>query len=342
MKFRNSGVVLFAVCILVFGWTSIQGQRTALQTGLNRIEGRVTDETNNGVNNAYVELYDNYGGLVSRQRSTGQGRFSFRGMGPGRYIVAVKPYGTNLVEDSKEIEIDNQYSRSDTQYVEFRLRVDKRFRPEETGVVGTVFVQDVPADAKRRYQSGIQAAQTDPGRSQADLEDAVKIFPEYFDALAALGKTLVIKGKYDQGYPYLLRAININARCADCYYSLALSFYKLDELAAATKAIDAAAVLQPQAAPVRLLQGIIYRLNKDYKGAEKSLLLAKAASRRSNPEVHWQLSLVYNRLDRNEDAAKELEAFLKESEGLSSTEKEKVKKTIEQLRKKAEKDRSAT
>lgn len=333
MKCRNYSVWLVVILLLFAGSTEISAQRSTMQIGLNRIEGRVTDEVNNGVYNAYVELYDNYGSLLSRQRSTGQGRFSFRGMGPGRYTISVKPYGTNLAEDEREIEINNQSSRSDTVLVDFRLRQDKRFQQYDIGVVGTIFAQEVSQEAKRLYRSGIEDIQSKPDKALAELEEAIKLFPTYFDALAALGKAYVIKGKYAEGYPFLLRALDVNRSCSDCYYSLSLAFYKLNELAAATKAIDAAAILQPKSPAVRLLQGMIYRLNNDLTGAEKALLLAKSLFDVPNSEVHWQLSLVYNRQKRNQEAADELEQYLKTKSNLNTAEKENVRNLIAKLRK---------
>ncbi len=336
MKFRNhfAAWVVTLILILFAGSSATLAQSTGtLQIGLNRIEGRVMDETNNGVDNVYVELYDNYGSLIARQRSTGQGRFSFRGMRQGRYVISVKPFGTNLKEDSKEIEINNQSSRSDTVMVDFRLRPDRQFKQTDAGIVGTIFAQEVPEDAKRLYRSGVDEVQSKPDKARDDFKAAIKLFPNYFDALAALGKANIIQGKYADGYPYLLRAIDVNSRCSDCYYSLSLAFYKLNELVAAIKAVDAAAILQPKSGPVRLLQGMIYRNNDDLAGAEKALLLAKSLFTDPNPEVHWQLSNVYNRQKRNQEAADELELYIKAKSDMSATEKAGVRDLIVKLRK---------
>lgn len=321
-------IILLLACV---GGASAQATGR-LTFGINRVEGRVTDSTNNGVNNAYVELYDNLGAVVGRQRTSGQGRFSFRGMGPGRYTVSVKPYGTNLKEETRDIEINNQSSRSDTVMVDIRLQTDDRFQSKYTGIVGTVFVQEVPTDAERLYRSGVDQIVTNRAKGINDLEAAIKMFPKYFNALAALGKAHIIAEKYADGYPYLLRAIDINPRCSDCYYSMALAFYKLDESAAAVKAVDAAVLLKPNDAVIRLMQGMIYRAHRDLSGAEKALLMAKSLYKAPNPEVHWQLSLVYNRLKKNKEAADELEQYLKVKPGINEAEKENVQKLIARLR----------
>jgi tetratricopeptide (TPR) repeat protein len=150
--------------------------------------------------------------------------------------------------------------------------------------------------------------------------------------LAALGEAYVTRGKYDTGYPYLLRAIDVNAKCGDCYYSLAVAFYRLEQLPAATKAIDAAVLLQPGSPEVYLLQGIICRLNNDLPAAEKALLTAKTLFKEPNPEVFWQLSIVYNRLKRNQEAADELELYLKSKPDMTKAEKDNVHNLITKLR----------
>lgn len=331
MSPRHLSIVSATVLFLIVGSASAISQVTS-GLSINRIEGVVVDQSNSGVGNAYVELYDTNGSLVARQRTREQGRFSFRGMGPGRYTIIVKPFGTNLKEDSKDIEINNQNSRSDTVIVEFRLIPDKRFENSQPSVVGTIFAQEVPADAERLYKTGIERIESKPEQGAKDLEEAIKIFPRYFNALAALGKANIVRGKYELGYPYLLTAIDVNNKCGDCYYSLAIAFYKLDQLPAATKAIDAAVMLQPATAVIRLLQGIVYRLNNDLPGAEKALLTAKTLYKEPNSEVHWQLSLVYNRLKRNQEAANELEEYLKTKPDLSKSEKESVRDLISRLR----------
>lgn len=333
---RSVILTLFVVVVITMLTGSVQifGQG-GLPLGMNRIEGRVTDEQSSGVYNAYVELYNSDGATVARQRTSGSGQYSFKGIGPGRYTVAVKPFGTNLAPDSQDVEIDNSASHSHQVMADFRLRPDRRLiaRSENVSIVGTVFAQEVPEPARALYKSGVDAIGSDPEKGAADLEAAVKLFPTYFDALAALGKARIIKGKYEEGYPFLLRAIDVNKRCADCYYSLALAFYKMDKLPAAVMAIEAADALQGNSPAINLLAGMIYRLNKDLAKAEKALLAARSLSKGPNPEVNWQLSMVYNRQNRNKEAVGELEQYLKIKTDMTAAEKAEVNKILEKLRK---------
>jgi tetratricopeptide (TPR) repeat protein len=321
------------LCSVLFTFHSIFAQGGNNRVISNSIEGTVFDENRQPVFNAFVELYNNLGVMIGNLRTTSAGRFSFRRLGPGRYSVTVKPLMTNLLEETQVVEINNQFGLSETAFVDFRLGLDRRFLPSTPTVTGAVFVQDVPENAKRLFRSGIEKLESDHVRAIQDLEQAVAVFPEYFDCLAALGKTHILDGNYEKGYPYLLKAIDVNQKCADCYYSLGLAFFKLDQIPAAVTAIDAAAFLHPQGFSVRLLQGIILLAAKDVKGAETALLAAKSLSKNPNPDVHYNLGLVYNKQGRNQEAADQLELYLKADKKIPDLKKEETKELIRKLRK---------
>jgi tetratricopeptide (TPR) repeat protein len=80
---------------------------------------------------------------------------------------------------------------------------------------------------------------------------------------------------------------------------------------AALEAVKATTTLAPASIDAHLLYGTILRITGNYAEAETALLKANSFAKKTNPEVHWQLSLLYNRLKRNEDTITELETFLK-------------------------------
>lgn len=290
-------------------------------------------ERNAPVYNAYVELYNDVRALVGRARTSSQGRFSFRGLGQGRYYVSVKPYGTNLLEEEEMLEVFDQSASGGVFFLEFRLKPDTRFKPPAPTLTGTIFAQNVPDNARRLFGLGAEKLNSGDRTGQSEVESALKEFPTYFDALSLLGKYLVSQGKFEEGYPYLLRAIDVNRRCAECFYSLGYAFYKLGQIPAGLRATAAALILEPVSPDVNLLHGIFLRLNNEFEKAEKALVKAKSHYKEPHSEVHWQLSLVYNRLNRNEDAARELEEYLKVKQDMDSTEKRRVRELIAKLRK---------
>jgi hypothetical protein len=325
--------IVLLLCTVLISFHNVLAQRSNERVISNSIEGTVFDEYRKPVVNAFVELYNSLGVLMGNQRTTAGGRFSFRRLGPGRYSVTVKPTMTNLLEETQTVEITNQFGQSETTFLDFRLQIDRRFLHSYPLVTGSVFAQDVPNEARRLFRAGIEKLGSDPLRGLEDLEQAVGLFPNYFDALTALGKAHIMAGNYEKGYPYLLKAIDVNQKCADCYYALGLAFYKLEQIPAAVKAINAAAFLQPQVVNVRLLQGIILHSAKDLQGAETALLAATSMSREPIPDSHYYLALVYNKQGRNQEAADQLELYLKADKKIPNLKKEETKALIEKLRK---------
>jgi tetratricopeptide (TPR) repeat protein len=299
---------------------------------LNRIEGVVYDPERVPVNELRVELQDELGSLLQSTRTSAGGRFSFQGISQGRFIVKIIPIGKNFLEETKEVEIVNptRFS-SDTAYVEIVLRYDKRSseilpdRPAEA-----IFVQDIPQDAKKLYETGVNKLKKSQDGGLSDLEGAIKLFPNYFDALSSLGREYNSRKDYTKAYPYLIRAIDINPRSINSFYGLAYAFLQLNQMPAALEAARAVIVLAPAYSDAQLLYGTLLRQSGSYKDAETALLKAKSLAKRPNPEIHWQLALLYNRLKRNKEAASELETYLKMNP--DSPDKKKIQDLIAKLK----------
>ncbi|HEX8564090.1 MAG TPA: tetratricopeptide repeat protein [Pyrinomonadaceae bacterium] len=300
---------------------------------LNRIEGLVFDPNRNPVNDVRVELLDEVGSQISNTQTRAGGRFSFIGVTPGRFLLRVIPMGKNFLEETKEVEVySSRRGSSDTAYVDIYLRYDKRAATEnlQDRHPETIFVQDIPPDAKKLYESSIESLKKNQDKGISELEEAVRIFPTYFDALNSLGREYVSRKDYKKAYPYLLRAIDVNQRSVSAFYSLAYAFYQLNEVPAALEASKAVTTLAPNYADAQLLHGIVLRMNGSYKDAETTLLKAKSLAKKPNPEIHWQLALVYNKLNRNKEATQELETYLKVSP--NSPDKKKVEDLIGKLK----------
>lgn len=298
---------------------------------INRIEGQVYDQDRNPVPDVFVELLNEVNSLVGRTRTSTAGRFSFLGVSAGHFTIKVLPLGKNLLEQSQDIEINNQLSRSDTVFVDFYLRPDKRASNilEETSPEA-IFIQDVPQEARRLYKEGVINLEKKQDKGLSEIEEAIKIFPDYFDALGRLGREYVSRKNYSKAYPYLLKAIDLNPRSFSSYYSLSYAFYQLGEIPAALEAIKACIVLNADSVNTQLLYGTLLRIKGNYHDSEKTLLKAKSLAKKPNAEIHWQLSLLFNKLKRNTEAADELETYLKILP--NSPDKKKIQDLIAKLR----------
>lgn len=326
---RLAYLLCVSVIVLTASLTSYASDSPNLA---NRIEGRVYDPNRLPLADVDVELLNDVDSLLSHTKTTSAGRFTFSGLSSGRFRIRVLALRLNLQEQSQDVEIQNfTRSMNDTAYVDFYLRYDKsKISTQVVSSPDSIFVQETPPQAKELYEQGVANLTKNPEKGLSEIEESIKIFPTYFAALYTLGKEYIERKDYKKGYPYLLKAIDVNPRSAASYYTLGYAFLQLDELKAAVEAAKATITINASCIDCQLLYGTILRTNKDYVEAEKALLKAKSLSKKPIPEVNWQLALLYNRLNRNQDAANELEAYLKAQPDIP--EKKKIQELIAKLR----------
>lgn len=289
------------------------GQPHNANTLINRIEGTVWDPDRRPVRDLYVELQDENYFTIAHSRTDSSGRFTFIGYPGGHYNIKVLTSGTNYLTHTESIELVNVVrGSSDSVYLDIYLKLDKRKINSGVGeITEVIFVQDVPEEARKLYRRGLKDLDKGDLGFNA-IEEALKLFPNYFDALNILGREYVARQDYQKALAYLIRAINVNQRSFSTFYALAYACYRLNHRPQALEAARGATMLQPNSVNAQLLYGTLLRLDRSYEKAEKALVQAKKLIKdRPVPEIHWQLALLYNKLGRNREAADELEAFLK-------------------------------
>lgn len=332
--------LLGALQILVLGAAVCSGASSANLNGntyanalLNRIEGTVWAPDRRPVRDLYVELQSEYYFAVGRTRTDSAGRFRFTGIARGYYIIKVITSGTNYLEYTENVSVGNVIGSSDTVSLEVYLKLDKRRMNSGLGeITEVVFVQEVPDEARKLYKKGVKDLQEKGDKGFNEIEEALKIFPTYFDALNTLGTEYVARGEYQKSLAYLIKSIDVNQRSFSSFYALAYACDKLEHRPEALEAARGAAMLQPNSPNAQLLYGTLLRLDRSYEKAEKALLEARKLSKdRPLPEVHWQLALLYNRLGRNWEAADELESYLKIQP--EARDKKEIQALIAKLRK---------
>lgn len=314
----------------------------------NSISGHVFGLERRPVTDIYVELMDEFGRTMQRVRTNASGMYFFNNLGDGRFKVKVMPLGTDYEEQEQDVEIVNfrqaqpggggRIVGGANESRDFQLRLRKGANP---GILGTVFVQEIPPAAKKHYEAAVQNLESKKAvEAYAQLKAAIEIFPKYFAALEMLGieyvKAASGKVEYAQaGQVLLTMALDVNPRAYQCWYYLALSLYQQNKQSEALQAANKALEIQPTAAESLLLAGSILRQSKDYAEAEKRLIKARESASGGLPQVHMELALLYtNGLKRYNDAAKELKTYLKVAADLKEEEKIKIKKLIVDLEKK--------
>jgi tetratricopeptide (TPR) repeat protein len=324
---RNSLIAALFVSVLLISLFTLQAKSQVPVTG-NTITGFVFDPQRRPIAQVYVELINDVNSVLQRMRTDGSGRFVFRGVSQGRFQVRVLALGTIYEDQTQEVETSGRPSR-DTIQKDFYLRLRKS---GPVSAPGTIFVQEIPEEAKIIYQRGV--ADLDRNRLEdgvAGLESALKIFPDYYLALERLGLIYVTQQEYEKAAGVFSKAVVVNPRSFNGWYGLSVSHYALKQSDAAVEAAQKAVTLNSNSADALLALGVSLRQSKRYEEAEKPLKQADKITKGLSPDVHWNLALLYAKnLNRFSDAANELELYLKTTPDTSQT--ENIKKLIKKYR----------
>lgn len=341
-SFRFGFLILF-LTFSFFSTTQATEKLTVFSQTSNSISGFVFNSERRPLANIQVELLDEYNSLIARTKTNGSGRYSFSGINQGRFYVHVMTIGTNLLEQTKDVEIINfsRQSRTGQSIISGSENVQKDFflqvkqNPDNVSFTNSVvFAQVIPQNAQKFYEKAI--ADLNSQKFTEGLEElisAIEIFPDYFLALQRLGQEYIRLESYEQAKLCFARATQINPKSFESFYGLSYAYEKLNENNEALTAIKKSIELNSNSVETFYLQGLILKKLTKYKEAEESLIKAKKLSPKPFAAIHWQLALIYtNNLKNYSAAADELQLFLKASPNYEET--DKVKELIKKLREK--------
>jgi tetratricopeptide (TPR) repeat protein len=323
--------ILFVLVIFLFAQATFAA---------STIQGTVYDRQRNPLPDIEVELLNDLYQSSGRTRTDGSGRYQFSGLNDGWYSIRVYAFRYDLEDQTQQLQLSTLSLRGGQGSGFFTQ--DFYLMPKKGGLadneVGVVFAQEVPAEAKKLYDTALKdlsSKRIEAGVS--GLHESIKIFPNYYLALHRLGRELFVVKNYKEAVPHFLKAIEVNPKSATSLYYLG---YSLNELGpeyrkASITALNESYLLAPGSVQVLYIYGRVLRAENRLADAEKYLLQAKKLSRTLIPEIHKELAQLYaNDLKNYKQAADELELYLKASD-VSGEESKEVKKKILDLRAKA-------
>lgn len=335
--------VVLSMSVLLAVWCGFNGAATSARSvqGRNSISGFVFDTMRRPVRDIYVELKPRGGGGdFGRVRTDGSGRYRFGNLSDGNYTVEVLPYGTEYVQQSRDVELFNPRADYGAQFAQEDFYLRAKNSSSGTAVSsapGTVFVQEVPAPARENYDKAVaelEAKRIEPGL--AGLRKAIELFPNYYAALERLGSEYVQRNQrqyYEAAIMILSKAVEVNPRGYLSHYALGIALYNLKQNDKAILSLQKAAELAPNSVNPHLWLGIAAMRAGQTAQAEKSLKRAYALSGGKVPDVHMYLARIYSDSKRYREAVNEIELLMKEDP--TARDNESIKKLLVQLREKA-------
>ena len=307
--------------------------------GKSSISGFVFNEARQPLADVHVELLDEMDATKSRAKTNGSGVYHFRNLEPGRYNIKVLPYGMDYEEQMRSVSLvvlsAMPGSGAASEQVDFYLKAKRNTNEGPLAAPGVIFAQEVPNNAKKLYEAGIEDLLNKKDDEGFDkLKKALEIFPDYFLALDRLGREYVVRGYYQAAYVLFTKAIEVNPRSFSSTFGLGLASFRLQQVDQAVKNFQRATEIDNKQTNGFLWLGISYLQNKNYSQAETSLNKANKLSDGKSADVHWQLARLYKDQNRFKESADALEVYLKYKPESADT--EKIKETIKILRQKAQ------
>lgn len=181
---------------------------------LFEISGQVRSVDNKTAENVMIRVETHSGALVDQVTTDSMGRFRFTRLRSGQYRVLASTGGASSPVQTIDL------SRSSPRvHVLLQLTADAPVFASRarTGVIDA----RVPLDAKAALDKG-QAALAEK-KSEAAISHfrkAIEIYPDFYDAHAALGQVYMDAGQWDKAEASLRHAVRINSKAVSAMVSL--------------------------------------------------------------------------------------------------------------------------
>ena len=321
MRSRNS-IRLISAFVLIFSTIVV-----VYAQGANTLQGRAL-LPGGAQPNAPVKITLTLSGRRIYETFTDlSGRFTFTGLSSGTYQLTAEGDGQTFQTTSVYADV-TAFGGSPQLFTQ-----DIQLRPiaaKPMGQIGVInaFTQNVPKSAREAFERAAKLSQEQkPEAAAQQMMEAIRLFPDYFDAHLELGNSFLKAGRYEQAIAELDRAREINPNDERVYQSFGLVLMKLKNYPVAVAIFGEAARLNPSN-PMNAVMKATAMIHQattttDSQSVERQSLLDGAAlslsqaSKLSGDKVKADsltLATFYEMRSEPGRAADELESYLKKAD----------------------------
>ncbi len=313
--------------VLSFLFTLALSAAVCAQSG-HIIRGKVRTADGVAVAQAHVELQGGNGARIGQTTTSSEGDFAYDGLSETSFTIVVS--SPDYQTASHEVRFFKRIDAStpgETQFVEVVLTPKKR---ASTPSAVPVFVQDVPPEARKKFEEAAKLLKDNKAdKALPLLHEAVKLFPDYFEARLSLGSELAKAGRLNEAIVELEKARKVNPRDARLYYLFGMILMQKQMPGAAAEVLAEAVRLSPNDPQLPYLRAtalidstasITSVSPEETKkkvaillDAERSLLTAFDLSGKKLFMIHLQMARVFEKRNEPKRAADELEKYLRSS-----------------------------
>ena len=323
MKF--SSTISTLLMIVVLGLVTVSSVAAQGHT----IRGKVRNSAGVNLSRITVNLETGTGAMINQTVTNNEGDFVFSGLTNNGYILSISAPDYNAT--SERVEFVRSVGPNDPGEVRTVEMVLNATASPRTVRREVSFVQNVSKEARDKFAQGMQSLKD--GRvpeAVGYLEQAIALFPDYFDARFALANQLILDGKLTEAIKQLDEARRINPKDDRVYHAFGIVLMRQQKYAVAARVFAEAARLNPLEINYLVFQGTALidqatgidarkspasAEERNYAFGEAESVLNKAydLSGKKLASVHLQLARLYEKKGDPGRAASELEQYLRQA-----------------------------
>ena len=179
---------------------------------------------------------------------------------------------------------------------------------------GTINADDaaVPKPARKAYEQAVKLQkEKHPQEALAQFNQALELYPNYFQALTERGDLLMQQNKMAEAEADFTRALQLNAKYAPAWRSIGYCQLQQKKFAAAVTNLENAFALEPNVPLTLLLLGYGNLSLNRYEEAKQCLQEALRIDAGSATRAHVYLGEIFAHEQKFKDAADAIGRYLK-------------------------------
>jgi tetratricopeptide (TPR) repeat protein len=253
-------------------------------------------------------------GFSRRATSDDAGQYAINDIPRGRYsLAASNPAAPEQYSDRAEVELARNIAPRVV--VNIYLRSGAKVTPGKentsTGVSVAEASQHVPKGAQKEYEKGVKLGEKQQfNKALISFNRAIKLFPEYFQALTQRGHLRVSMGQIEEAKKDFDQALELDPQYEPALRGTGICKIREGKYADALKDLDQAVTKEPRDASAYLFLGFANASLDRREEARAAFLKALSLDAVGSARAHVHLADLDLKENRNNEAAAELEAYL--------------------------------
>lgn len=295
---KNRSICAFCLAILAAAAVAWAQSRPVI-AGSVRIRGGNSGQL------VLVQLYSQFGGLVSRVTTSSSGRFEFFGVQPGQYDLVVDVTGYKVVR------IRVEYAVAPVDGILIDLVPEAKSEEPAPGPAVPLRVLQAPPKARQEYDRAVESVnQKKPAEAASHFRKAIELYPDFDEAYLQLGMVHLQQNDAVQAQAAFENVTRLHPQSERGFMLLGRSFRMQKKLEEAAQALERSIQLKEDSWFARMELGETFIALGRIEDAHPHVLRAHELNP-AEPLIH---QLYYNTLIRrnqHREALAELDEFLK-------------------------------